>query len=87
MSKHHQEPERRQGVERRSGADRRNRSGISRKHSAPTVAGVAGTLATYVAALVSQKYGVPLEVTAPVAGLVFATLAGLYNKIVLPWME
>ncbi len=81
--------ERRGGGERRSGADRRKRASpsISRKHSAPAVAGVAGTAAAWAAAEISNRYGVPLEVTSPVVGLIFATLAGVYNKIVLPWMD
>jgi hypothetical protein len=82
------ETERRGGGERRSGAERRRRqSRVSRKHSATAVAGVAGTVATWAAAEISRRYGVPLEVTSPVAGLLFATLAGVYNKLVLPWMD
>lgn len=80
--------ERRGGGERRSGADRRKDLPLlSRSRSAPAVAGVAGTLASYVAALLSQKYGVPIEVSAPIVGAVFAALTGIYNKVVLPWMK
>lgn len=80
--------ERRGGGERRSGADRRKPASVmSRKRSAPAVAGVAGTVGTWLASEITAKYGVPIEVTAPVVGLLFATLAGVYNKFVLPWME
>ncbi len=83
-----QQTDRRGGGERRSGTDRRKpRSRVSRKHSAPAVAGVAGTVATWAAAEISRRYNIPLEVTSPVAGLLFATLAGVYNKLVLPWMD
>jgi len=82
-------PERRGGGERRSGADRRKRPSptVSRKHSATAVAGVAGTITSWAAAEISRRYNVPIEVTAPVVGLIFATLAGVYNKLVLPWMD
>lgn len=81
-------PDRRGGGERRSGADRRKRpSPVSRKHSAPAVAGVGGTVAAWAAAEISIRYSVPIEVTAPVVGLLFALLATVYNKIVLPWMQ
>lgn len=80
--------ERRGGGERRSGADRRKQaSPVARKHTAPAVAGVAGTVASWAAAVISERYGIPIEVTAPVAGLIFATLAGVYNKLVLPWLQ
>lgn len=80
--------ERRGGGERRSGADRRKPpSRVSRKHSAPAVAGVAGTVMSWAAAEISVRYGVPIEVTAPVVGVLFAMLAGIYNKVVLPWMQ
>lgn len=80
--------ERRGGGERRSGTDRRRpTSRVSRKHSAPAVAGVAGTVAAWAASELSQKYAIPIEVTAPVVGLIVATLAGVYNKLLLPWME
>lgn len=80
-------PDRRGGGERRSGADRRKRVSSSRRHSAPAVAGVGGTVAAWAAAEISSKYGVPIEVTAPVVGLLFAMLAAVYNKLVLPWLQ
>lgn len=82
--------ERRGGGERRSGADRRKKpspSSMSRRHSAPAVAGVAGTVAAWAAAEISRRYNVPLEVTSPVVGIFFAALAGAYNKLVLPWLQ
>jgi hypothetical protein len=80
--------DRRGGGERRSGADRRKKkSRVSRRHSVPAVAGVAGTVAAWAASEISRRYNVPIEVTSPVVGLIFATLAGVYNKVVLPWME
>ena len=79
--------DRRDGRERRSGADRRNRPTIGRRHNAPAVAGLTGTVATYAAAAVSAKYGVPLEVTAPLVGLIFGFLAALYNRFALPWLD
>lgn len=78
--------ERRGGGERRSGADRRKRPALSRKAAAPTFAGVSATVASWAAAEISTKYGIPIEVTAPVVGMVLAVLAGLYNKLVLPWL-
>lgn len=81
-------PDRRGSGERRSGTDRRKPvSRISRKKSAPAVAGVAATVVSWAAAEISAKYAIPIEVTAPLVGIVFATLAGVYNKFVLPWME
>lgn len=82
--------ERRGGGERRSGTDRRKRPAplpVSRKASAPAIAGATGTIATWAAAEISMRYNIPLEVTSAVVGLLFALLAGVYNKLVLPWLE
>lgn len=82
--------ERRGGGERRSGTDRRKKPTplpMSRKASGPTVAGVTGTVATWAAAEISARYNIPIEVTAPVVGLLFALLAAVYNKLLLPWLE
>lgn len=81
--------DRRGGGERRSGADRRRKPAqvVSRRHSAPAVAGVAGTVASWAAAEISRRYSIPMEVTAPAVGVIFATMAAAYNKFILPWME
>lgn len=82
--------ERRGGGERRSGTDRRKKPApvpVSRRYSAPAVAGATGTVATWAAAEISMRYNIPMEVTAPVVGLLFALLAGVYNKLLLPWLE
>jgi hypothetical protein len=81
-------PERRGGGERRSGADRRKKpSRVPRRHGVTAVAGVAGTVSAWAASEISRRYNIPIEVTSPVVGLIFGTLAAVYNKVVLPWME
>lgn len=81
--------DRRGGGERRSGLDRRKAVSfaVTRKRGAPAAAGVAGTVTTYAAALLSEKYGVPMEVMAPIVGVVSGLLTAIYNKFVLPWLE
>lgn len=80
--------ERRSGIERRKGPERRKPSrSRSRRHKVSAAAGALAGLSTYAAAVVSEKYGVPLEVTAPIVGGIFALATQAYNKFLLPWLD
>lgn len=54
---------------------------VSNTTKATATIGVSGALATYGAAIVSQKTGIPLEVTAPVLGGLFAWLGRWAAKL------